>query len=52
LPDISANIDCLETLLASIKMSFQGLFEAVETMEIIEELVEIGSNKVCNRFSD
>jgi len=33
-------------------MSFQGLFGAVETMEIIEELVEIGSNKVCNRFSD
>jgi len=48
LPDISADIDCLETWLISIQRSFKGLSRAIETVEIIKELVEIGLNEVCN----
>jgi len=35
--------------LVSIEKSFQGLFETVEIVKIVEELIEIGSNKVYNR---
>ena len=48
LPDISADIDCLETWLISIQRSFKGLSRAIETVKIIKELVEIGLNEVCN----
>jgi len=32
-----------------IERSFQELFGTVETIKIIEELIEIGPNKVCNK---
>ena len=51
LADISANIDCLQMLLALIKRSFQGLSVAIETMRIIEELMEIWLNEVCDRYA-
>jgi len=35
--------------LVSIKRSFQGLSVAIETMGIVEELVEIWPNEVCDR---
>jgi len=31
-------------------MSFQGLSIAIETVEIVKELVEIGLNEICNTF--
>ena len=34
--------------MVSIKRSFQGLFVAVETVRIVEELVEIWPNEVCD----
>ena len=46
--NISTNIDCLKMWLASIKRSFWGLFVAFKTMRIIEELMKIWPNKVCN----
>jgi len=33
-----------------IERSFQGLSVAIETMRIIEELVEIWPNEVCDSF--
>ena len=51
LPDISADIDHLETWLVSIERSFQGLSRAVETVEIVEELVKVGLNEVCDIIS-
>jgi len=33
-----------------IERSFQGLSVAVETMRIIEELVEIWLNEVCDKY--
>jgi len=35
--------------LVSIKRAFQGLSVAIETMGIVEELVEIWPNEVCDR---
>ena len=49
LPNILAITDCFEMWLVSIKRSFQGLLGAIKTMGIIEELMEIWPNKVCNR---
>ena len=46
-----ANIDCFETWLEYIKRSFLGLFGAIKTIEIVEELVEIGLDKVCDTTS-
>ena len=37
--------------LVSIKRSFQGLFVAIETMRIVEELMEIWPNEVCDTHS-
>jgi len=48
LPDSLTNIDCLETWLTLIERSFQGLFVAIKTVKIVEELVEIGLNEVCD----
>jgi len=50
LPDISANNDCLKTWLVLIKRSFQGLSGAIEIVGIVEELVEIGPNEVCDNI--
>ena len=41
-----AIIDFLETWLALIERSFWGLFIALETMRIVEELIEIWPNEV------
>ena len=49
LPNISAIIDCLKTLLVPIERSFQGLSVAIETVRIDEELMEIWPNEVCDR---
>ena len=38
--------DRLEVVLVAIERSFQGLFVAIETVGIIEELVEIQPNEV------
>ena len=46
--NILADIDYLETWLASIKRSFWGLSIAFKTMRIVKKLMEIWSNKVCN----
>jgi len=43
-----ANIDCLEMWLVLIKRSFQELSGAIKTVKIINELVKIGLNKVCD----
>jgi len=51
LPDISADIDHLETWLVSIERSFQGLSRAVEIVEIVKELVKVGLNEVCDIIS-
>jgi len=51
LPNISANTDCFEAWLVSIERSFQGLSVAVKTVKIVEELVEIWSNEVCDTNS-
>jgi len=48
LPDISANIDCLKMWLVLIKRFFQGLSIAIKTVRIVEELVKIGLNEVCD----
>jgi len=48
LPNISANTDHFKTWLVSIKRSFQGLSIAVETVRIVEELMEIWPNEVCD----
>jgi len=48
LPNISANTDCFEAWLVPIKKSFQGLFVAIETVRIDEELMEIWPNEVCD----
>ena len=48
LPNISANTDRFKTGLVSIKRSFQGLLGAIETMRIVEELMEIWLNEVCD----
>jgi len=37
--------------LVSIERSFQGLSIAVETVRIIEELVEIWPNEVCDNLA-
>jgi len=50
LPNILANIDCLETWLALIERSFQGLSVAIETVRIVEELMEIWLNEVCDIY--
>ena len=50
LPNISANDDCLKMWLVLIKRSFQGLSGAIETVGIVEELVEIGPNEVCDNI--
>jgi len=52
LPDILANIDRFKALLVSIERSFQGLSVAIETMRIVEELVEIWPNKVCDTVAE
>ena len=49
LPNILAIIDCLETWLVLIESSFQGLSGAIEIMWIVEDLMEIWSNEVCDR---
>ena len=49
LPNILANTDCFETWLVLIKRSFQGLSVAIKTVRIVEELVEIWPNEVCDR---
>jgi len=49
LPNILANTDCFEAWLVSIERFFQGLSVAVETVRIIEELVEIWLNEVCDK---
>jgi len=41
LPNSLAIIDCLKTWLVSIERSFQGHLGAIETVGIVEELVEI-----------
>ena len=51
LPNISANTDCFETWLVSIKRSFQGLSVAIETVKIVEGLMEIWPNEVCDNIS-
>jgi len=51
LPDISADIDHLETWLVLIERSFQGLSRAVEIVEIVKELVKVGLNEVCDIIS-
>ena len=43
-----ANIDCLEMWLVLIKRSFQELSGAIKTVKIINELVKIGLNEVCD----
>ena len=48
LPNISANTDHFEAWLLSIERSFQGLSVTIETMRIVEELVEIWPNEVCD----
>jgi len=48
LPNILANIDCLEMWLTSIERSFQGLSVAIKTVRIDEELMEIWPNEVCD----
>jgi len=48
LPNISSNTDYFEMWLVSIERSFQGLSVAIETVRIIEELMEIWPNEVCN----
>ena len=48
LPNISAIIDCLETLLVPIERYFQGLSIAIETVRIDGELMEIWLNEVCD----
>ena len=45
---ISTDTDRLEVVLVAIERSFQGLFIAIETVGIIEELVEIQPNEVCD----
>jgi len=50
LPNISAIIDCLETLLVSIESSLQGLSVAIKTVRINEELMEIWLNEVCDKI--
>ena len=45
-----ANTDHFEVWLVSIERSFQGLSVAVETVRILEELVEIWPNEVCDIF--
>ena len=40
--------DRLEVILVAIERSFQGLFVAIETVRIDEELMEIWPNKVCD----
>ena len=47
--NISANINCLKTWLALIKRSFWGLSIIFKTMRIVEELMEIWPNEVCDR---
>jgi len=32
-----------------IERSFQGLSRAIETVEIVEELMKIGLNEVCDK---
>ena len=48
LPNISANTDRFEAWLVPIERSFQGLPVAIETVGIVEELVEIWPNEVCD----
>ena len=48
MPNSSANIDFLETYLVSIERSSKGLLGTIETVEIVEELMEIGPNEVCD----
>jgi len=48
LPNISVNTDHFEALLVLIERSFQGLSIAIETVRIVEELVEIWPNEVCD----
>jgi len=50
LPNILANTDCFEVLLVLIERSFQGLSIAIETMRIIEGLMEIWLNEVCDNM--
>jgi len=50
LPNISANTDRLEMWLVLIERSFQGLFVAIETVKIDEELMEIWPNEVCDKW--
>ena len=47
--NISANIDYLKMCLASIERSFWGLSVAFETVRIVEELMEIWLNEVCDK---
>ena len=51
LPNISTNTDCFEVWLVLIERSFQELSVAIETVRIIEELVEIWPNEVCDTAS-
>jgi len=51
LPNISANTDHFEAWLVPIERSFQGLSVAIETVGIVEELVEIWPNEVCDRVA-
>ena len=51
LPNISANTDRFEVRLVPIERSFQGLSVAIETVGIVEELVEIWPNEVCDRVA-
>ena len=44
-----ANIDYLEMWLASIERSFRGLSVAFKTVRIVEELMEIWLNEVCDK---
>jgi len=37
-----------QDVFVSIERSFQGLSGAIETIEIVKELIEIGLNKVCD----
>ena len=46
--NILANIDCLKTWLVSIKRSFWGLVVAFKTVRIVEELMEIWPNEICD----
>jgi len=44
------NIDHLETWLVSTERHFQGLSGTIRTIEIIEELMEIWLDEVCDNW--